>query len=196
MNTTTTSPRSLPTTRLTCRLPQIPVGSQTHSDECLCCRSKTADWTYCGEDAMDLRWTRRSCNLFRCTVANTNTTPPVQLPLLLRMYLTTPMPSHPPMPLPPFPCPSYPSHSSHAPPILPFLPHHSHAPPTLPCPTPSAIEQLLTLQCLKENDSIWLNVGLSLFVHIVDWSGMFGSAKVLQTEGTQRKQTQLIYCSA
>ena len=166
MSTTTTSPRSLPTTRLTCRMPQIPVGSQTHFDERLCCRSTTADWTYCGEDATDLRWTRRSCNLFRCTVTITNTTPPVQLPLLL-------CPSHPAFPTTPLPCLSHPS-----------------------MPTSSAIEQLLTLQCLKKNDSLWLNVGLSLFVHIANWSGKFGTAKVLQTEWTQRKQTQLIYCPA
>ena len=117
MNTTTTSPRSLPTTWLTCRPPQIPVGSQTHSDECLCCRSTTADWTYCGEDAMDLRWTRRSCNQFRCTVANTNTTPPVQLPLLLCSYNPAPFSYICTLPLPcllTLPCPS----------------HHSHAPPT------------------------------------------------------------------
>ena len=88
-------------------------------------------------------------------------------------------------------------HPSCAAPTSPtYIPYHSHAPPTLPCPTPSAIEQLLTLQCLKENDSLRLNVGLSLFVHIADWSGVFGAAKVLQTERTQRKQTQLIYCHA
>ena len=140
------------------------------------------------------------------------------MPLQLLLILCPSYPSHsyhdppnpptliPLLPLPLLPCPSYPSHSSHvlptpptpphAPPILPFLPHHSHTPPTLPCPTPFAIKQLLTLQCLKENDSLWLNVGLSLFVHIADWSGVFGSAKVLQTERTQRQKTQVIYCSA
>ena len=101
VRSTTTSPRLLyfPTTWFTYRLPQILVGSETHSDFCLCCRSRTADCTYCGEGAKDLKWTRRSCNLFRCTVTNTNTTPPVQLPLVLRMYLTIPVP------LPPFHAP-------------------------------------------------------------------------------------------
>ena len=103
-STTTTSPRLLyfPTTWFTCRMPQIPVGSETHSDVCLCCRSRTADWTYCGEGATDLRWTIRSCDPFRCTVTNTNTIPPVQLPLLLCS-------SHPVFPTTPLPCPSHPS---------------------------------------------------------------------------------------
>ena len=135
-STTTTSPRLLnfPTTWFTCRLPHIPVGSQTHSDVCLCCRSTTANWTYCGKGAKDLKWPRRSYNFFKCVY--------IQWPTLTPPLLCISHYSHaPPMPLLPLPfpshsshslipCPSYTFHSSCAPPILPFLRHHSHAPPT------------------------------------------------------------------
>ena len=69
-----------------------------------------------------------------------------------------------------------------------YVPYHSHAPPPL-------LEQHLTFQYLKENDSLWLNIGLSLFVHIADWSGVFGAAKVLQTERTERQKTLYVQIS-
>ena len=51
---TFTQLKTSPTTWPTCRWQLSPAVSQTHSDECPCCRSTTVYWTCCGGGAKGL----------------------------------------------------------------------------------------------------------------------------------------------